>query len=136
MKYFSKKVTYQGITFDSNKERDRYIVLKDMERKGEIKGLELQKYFELIPKQVYHKTIQLKTKTKIVERVDEKAVGYHCDFFYFDCKHSQYVIEEIKSKATMAIRDYPLRRKLVKLVVKRLNEQAGTELYIFNEIVK
>ncbi len=136
MKYFSKKVTYQGITFDSAKERDRYIMLKDMERKGAIKGLELQKHFELLPKQVKYVTIQLKTKTKVVERVDEKAVGYHCDFFYFNCKTGQYVIEEIKSKATMLIRDYSLRRKLVKLIIKRMNEQAGAELYVFNEIVK
>lgn len=136
MKYFSKKVEYKGIKFDSTKERDRFIVLQDMERRGEIKGLELQKYFELIPKQVRKETIQLKTKTKVVERVDEQAVGYHCDFFYFDCKNSTYVIEEVKSKMTMMVRDYPLRRKLVKLMIKKLNEQAGAELYVFNEIVK
>ena len=136
MKYFNKKVTFQGITFDSTKERDRYLILKDKQRRGEISNLELQKYFELLPKQIRQETIQLKTKTKKVEKVDERAVGYHCDFYYFDCKKDVWVIEEVKSKATMMVRDYPLRRKLVKLMVEKMNDDAGKEMYVFNEIVK
>ncbi len=134
MKYFNKKTVYQGIKFDSNAERDRYIVLKDMERRGEISGLVLQKYFEVLPKQVVYKTIKLKTKTKIIERVDEKAVGYHCDFYYYDCKRNVYVIEEVKSKETAKARDYPLRRKLVKLMIRRANERSRNN-YVFNEII-
>lgn len=136
MKYFSKKVEYKGIKFDSVAERNRYIVLKDMEKKGEIAGLELQKVFETLPKITREETIQLKTKTKVVTRVDEKATHYHADFFYFDNKTNQWVIEEVKSEGTAKIRDYTLRRKLVKLMVIRLNEKAGCEKYVFREIIK
>lgn len=135
MKYFNKKVEYQGLKFDSRVERDRYIKLKDFERKGFIDGLELQKGFELLPKQMRTEVVQLKTKTKTVERVDERAVHYHADFFYHDISADVYVVEEIKSKATALVRDYPLRRKLVKLMIRRLNEEAGCEKYIFNEVV-
>lgn len=134
MKYFNKKVFYDNIKFDSCKERDRYIVLKDMERKGAIRALELQKYFEILPKQIVYKVRRLKTKKKIEERVDESAVGYHCDFYYFDVKRNVYVIEEVKSKETAKVRDYPIRRKLIKLMIRRMNEE-GVNV-IFNEIIK
>lgn len=41
-KYNAKKVTYQGITFDSKRERDRWIVLCGMQKRGEIFDLERQ----------------------------------------------------------------------------------------------
>lgn len=133
MKYFNKPTFYKGIKFDSIKERDRYILLKSLEAKGEISELELHKYFEVLPKQVVYKTIRLKTKTKIIERVDEKSVGYHCDFYYFDKKRNTYVIEEVKSTKTANVRDYPIRRKLVKLMVRNMCEN-GTNV-VFNEVL-
>lgn len=135
MKYFSKKVEFFGIKFDSKRERDRYIVLRNMENKGEISELTLQKDFELLPKQMRKERVVLKTKTKIVEKVDELAVHYHCDFYYKDNKTGQYIIEEVKSPMTALVRDYPLRRKLVKLLVKKMNEEAGEEKYVFKEII-
>ena len=42
-KYHNKKVTIDGITFDSKKEARRYQELKLLERAGEIQNLELQK---------------------------------------------------------------------------------------------
>lgn len=102
---------------------------------GKIEKLKLQECFETLPKQMKLVPVKMKTKTKYVERVDEMAVHYHADFFYYDCLSHKYIIEEVKSAATAKVRDYPLRRKLVKLMVKRLNEQAGEELYVFNEII-
>ena len=43
MKYFAKKVKYDGKTFDSKTEVERYIMLKDKQKKGIISHLELQK---------------------------------------------------------------------------------------------
>lgn len=136
MKYFNHVVEYQGIKFASITERNRYLVLKSMERKGEIHSLELQKEFVTLPKIIRYDTVQLKTKTKVVERVDEPATKYHADFYYYDNKLGVWVIEEIKSKATRRIRDYSLRRKLVKLMVARMNEEAGEKKYVFKEITK
>lgn len=46
-KYGNVKVTINGITFDSGKEADRYLVLKSKEAAGEISHLELQPKFYL-----------------------------------------------------------------------------------------
>lgn len=105
------------------------------ELQGTIKHLELQKEFELLPKQTKLVKVQLKTKSKLVERVDEKAVHYHADFFYFDTFTQKWIIEEVKSKMTAQVRDYPLRRKLVKLMIKRMNDALHEELYSFREII-
>ena len=48
-KYGSRKVTLDGITFDSQKESNRYAELKLLERAGEVVKLELQPEFELMP---------------------------------------------------------------------------------------
>lgn len=135
MKYFSKKCEYKGIAFDSRAERDRYILLSSLQDKGMIEGLELQKEFEILPKQIGTRTVTLKTKTKEVEYVDEQAVKYHADFFYYDVTKQRYVIEELKSKMTMKVRDYPLRRKLVKLMVRRINDKIGYEQFEFSEVI-
>lgn len=136
MKYFAHKVKYKDLTFDSKAERDRYIYLHQQEQMGKISQLEMQKEFELLPKQYRTEIVHLKTKDKIVQKVDEQAVKYHCDFFYYDKQNELYIIEEIKSKMTAMIRDYPLRRKLVKLMVKRMNSELGRETYLFREIIK
>ena len=135
MKYFAKKVKSDVKTFDSKTEVERYIMLKDKQKKGIISHLELQKEFELLPKQMKQVKVQLKTKVKTVERVDEKAVHYHCDFFYFDVLTQKWIIEEVKSKMTAKVRDYPLRRKLVKMMIRRMNESKGVDLYAFKEII-
>ena len=47
-KYHNTKVIYNGIKFDSKKERDRYITLNQLEKAGIIKELELQPKFLLL----------------------------------------------------------------------------------------
>ena len=44
-KYHNTKVIYNGIKFDSKKERDRYIQLKQLHSLGQIESLELQPKF-------------------------------------------------------------------------------------------
>ena len=46
-KYFAKKTTIDGITFDSKKEAKRYSDLKLLEKAGKISDLEIQVPFEL-----------------------------------------------------------------------------------------
>ena len=67
-KYGNTKVEYNGIKFDSKREMQRYLVLKDAESKGIITNLVLQPKFELIPavRETYIK--HLKTKDKECER--------------------------------------------------------------------
>ena len=48
-KYKNKKITIDGITFDSQLEANRYCELKLLFKAGEISQLRLQPEFELIP---------------------------------------------------------------------------------------
>ena len=49
-KYGAKKVTIDGIKFDSKMESEYYLYLKEQKKNGEIKHFELQPVFELQPK--------------------------------------------------------------------------------------
>lgn len=134
MKYFSKKVRNQYGEFDSETEFNRYLYLKHLEDVGEIRDLQRQVRFEIIPKLVKNVEVQLKTKVKIVQRVEEKAAHYTCDFTYIE-KGGKYIIEEQKSKGTMLARDYPLRKKLIKQIIHKHNEEVGFEDWVFREIL-
>lgn len=131
-KYGASKVTFQGITFDSKVEMQRYLYLKDMERKGEISGLRRQVKFEIIPKVTKEFPKQLKTKVKYETRVVEKATSYTCDFLYKE--KGKYVIEDVKNAYSQDIRDYPLRRKLMVQKIYTHNAK-GRGQWIFREAV-
>jgi len=47
-KYGNKKVTIQGIKFDSKWEGERYLYIKSLERAGVVKDLELQVRYNLL----------------------------------------------------------------------------------------
>ena len=110
-KYHNRKVTLDGITFDSKREATRYAELKLLEKAGVIQKLELQKTFELIPAQYeqisrdeYIKSKGRKTKGKCIER----AVTYKADFCYW--KDGKQIVEDTKGMKTQA---YIIKRKLL-----------------------
>lgn len=106
-KYRNKKVTADGITFDSKKEAKRYAELKLLERAGEIKHLALQVPFELIPTQRELDTIGKNGgvhKGKVIER----AVIYKADFTYW--QGNEFVVEDTKGFRTP---EYVIKRKLM-----------------------
>ena len=92
-KYHNKRVTVDGITFDSVKEASRYQELRMLERAGEITGLVRQQKIELIP------------KTKLY-----RACYYVCDFIYFDKRENKTIYEDVKGVRT---KEYLLKRKLL-----------------------
>lgn len=132
-KFNARKVINAFGKFDSNTEFERYLYLRRLEQVHEISNLTRQPEFEIIPKLTYTKHIQLKTKVKDVERVDEYAAHYTPDFQYI--KNNKIVIEEVKSEATAKENDYILRRKLLKHKIVQWNKEAGFEKYVFNEII-
>lgn len=111
-KYGNKKVEYDGILFDSTKEKNRYIVLKQAEREGLISELTLQPRWELLPakKETYVK--HLKTKDKVCERTLMLPIHYTADFSYI--KDGVLVVEDVKSSPKLLSRDVPLRLKMMK----------------------
>lgn len=89
-----------GISFDSRKEANRYIYLKQHEKAGLISGLELQKKFVLIPKQTDGK--------KTVER----ECAYYADFVYI--KDGETVVEDVKGyRKGGAYAVFVIKRKLM-----------------------
>ena len=134
MKYFAKKIKNEYGVFDSKSEYERFLYLKKLEDTGEISYLKQQVRFEIIPALIKKVEKKLKTKTKIEEKVDERAKHYTADFTYVN-KNGQYVISEVKSVGTMAARDYPLRRALVKRMIYLHNEEVGFEDWVFEEYI-
>jgi len=91
-KYGNTKIRVDGRRFDSKREAARWQELKLLERAGEIKGLERQVEYELIPKQP-----------------GERAVKYIADFRYID-HDGKTVVEDTKGVKTPV---YILKRKLL-----------------------
>ena len=103
-KYGNKKVVNQYGSFDSKKEFERYLVLLDMEKKGEISSLERQIPYEVIPTQYEMVPIQLKTKVKKQKRIKERATYYYADFTY---------VEDVKASAKFQDDVYRIKKKLM-----------------------
>lgn len=95
-KYGSRKVTIDGVTYDSLKEYHRFCDLKLMQRAGIITGLQRQVKYELIPTQ------------RINGKVIERPVNYYADFVYK--MDRQLVVEDIKGYKTP---EYVIKRKLM-----------------------
>lgn len=109
-KYNNKKVEYNGILFDSKKEKDRFVFLKESEEQGLISNLQRQVKFELLPaiKEKYIK--HLKTKEKECERTVQLAISYTCDFQYE--KDGVMVVEDIKPSPALIPKEFVLKEKL------------------------
>ena len=97
-KYRNKKVEYDGIKFDSIKEKANWIKYKLLEQSGEIHGLQRQVKWELI------KTFKLNDKTY-------RATYYISDIQYYDKEGKLHVID-VKSPATRT-QVYQLKKKLM-----------------------
>lgn len=113
IKYHNIKTkTSDGIEHDSRTEARRWIELKLLERAGEIKDLQRQVKYVLIPAQ--YETIvryskkgeRLKDGTKLIER----ECAYVADFVYTDVKTGKTVVEDTKGVRT---KEYIIKRKLM-----------------------
>lgn len=83
-----------GITFDSRKEADRYLVLKGMEEDGAIEDLRRQVRYELVP-------------AFDVDGRHYRPVYYVADFVYVE--DGKEVVEDVKGMRTDV---YKLKSKL------------------------
>ena len=120
-KYKNEKVEFDGIKFDSKRERDRYMVLKDAERRGVISELKCQPKFTLIPAQYHEEAKQLKTKVKMVKKCDFLAITYTGDFQYV--KDGKIVVEDVKGMVTP---EYKLKEKMMAyfhhIIIRRIKK--------------
>lgn len=111
-KYNNTKVEFDGIKFDSKKEMQRYLALKDAQEKGMISDLKLQVRFELIPAVKEEYVEHLKTKDRIKTRTLQLPITYTCDFLYI--KDGETIVEDVKASPKIASLDksFILKEKL------------------------
>ena len=97
MKYGNRKVSVNGIKFDSMREANRYVELSLLQRAGEISDLRLQVPFELVPK-------QKDSKGRVI-----REIRYIADFVYIE--KGKCIVEDAKGVRT---KEYALKKKLMK----------------------
>ena len=91
-KYNAIKCDYDGFSFDSKKERDRYLELQLLLAASHISDLEVHPRFDLM--------------------VNGQKIGrYTADFRY--TQNGQTIVEDVKSPPTRKARDYRLRKKIL-----------------------
>lgn len=114
LKYGNKKVEYDGHKFDSQRERDRYIFLKEKEKEGIIRYLELQPEFELIPSQYEIEEISTKKGIKEKKVIIERALKYRADFSYvLSSKPGDLIIEDVKISPKLRPIEFKIKKKLM-----------------------
>ena len=105
-KYNNKKAEYydpdrkETLTFDSVKEYEYYLILKDRERKGEIIDLARQVEIEIQP------------SFKRADGKIERPIKYIADFAYNDLKRRTHYVDVKGGEATKT-HTYKLKRKLL-----------------------
>ncbi len=92
-KYGSKNTIIDGVSFDSKKEALRFVQLRQLEKDGKIRQLELQKRFDFVLN-------------------DVKICSYVADFVYFT--DERRVVEDVKSEFTKKLPVYRIKKKMMK----------------------
>lgn len=100
-KYHAEKYTVYGMTFDSKREGEEYLIYRDMLLRGKLKKLECQPTFELLP------TFKSFGKT-------QKGIKYTPDFL-LTYPDGRQVAVEVKGYRTA---DYVIRAKLFRWFYK------------------
>ncbi|SRR6266446_5043440 len=93
-KYHNVKTTVEGIVFDSRKESQRWVRLRQWERTGRIADLKRQ-----VPLKCVVAGVLICT--------------YKADFRYRIVLTGTVIYEDVKSKMTARLRDYKIKKKLV-----------------------
>lgn len=96
-KYHNRRVTVDGISFQSVKEASRWQQLKFLERAGKITGLNRQIRIEVVPKTKLH-----------------RARYYLADFVYFDKEQGKTIYEDVKGyRKGVAYQLFTLKRDVL-----------------------
>jgi len=99
-KYFNKKVIYDNYSFDSKKERDRYIVLKAWARNNLITNFLVKPKF---PFDINGKPIKANDKRS-------RQICYIADFSYVE--NGKIIVEDVKSSFTKRDKVFRLKKAL------------------------
>lgn len=115
-KYKNKKVCVNGLQFDSRKEANHYLKLLEKQQNGEIRDLETQVKYVLIPAQYesYERYGKKGQKLKDGRRMVERETSYIADFVYVDNATGETVVEDVKGyRRDGAYNIFTIKRKLM-----------------------
>ena len=115
-KYHNKPVVYDGIKFDSTKEGNYYLYLKQLQENGEISNLRMQVPYEIIPAVYGTRIKQLVRKTKEVKYCIQQATRYFADFVYIETKTGKEHVVDVKGKTAPLTEGFRLKWKLMQYV--------------------
>ena len=112
-KYHNTKKQIDGIWFDSTKEGNYYLYLKQLVDEGKISNLRLQVPYQIIPAVYTEEVKHLKTKDKIVQRCIQRATHYVADFVYTVTDTGLEEVVDVKSEITRKNPEYRLKKKMM-----------------------
>lgn len=112
-KYHNRKVVVDGIVFDSMKEANRWKELKVLERAGQVRDLQRQVKFRLIPAQREWTDETTATGKPKKGKLLEHECSYIADFTYKN-RYGLLVVEDVKGyKKGEAYALFVIKRKLM-----------------------
>jgi hypothetical protein len=116
-KYNARKVMFDGIEFDSKKELNRWLELKDQEECEVISNLRRQVEYVLIPNQYAESTEVYKKGKKKGQpkqgKLLERKLSYIADFVYTDAT-GKTIVEDVKGyRGGQAYSVFKIKRKLM-----------------------
>lgn len=120
-KFKAKKTSYNGITYDSKKEKKRALELELMQKNGKISELKRQVKF------ILQDSFKLIDKSKKSGFKTILAIRYIADFTYFDCVKNCFVIEDVKGYRT---RDFNIKWKMLEYLHKEQINKKEIELRV------
>jgi len=123
-KYHNQPVVYDGITFDSIHEKQRWCFLKLMERAGKISNLRFHVPFTLIPKGAVALLRMPDGKEVEIQKFDRKRY-YEADFVYIN-KKGEEIVEDFKGFETETFKQKRILFNIIYgkdiKIVKQINE--------------
>lgn len=101
-KYRNKKITFQGLKFDSKLELQRWLYLSALQQQGKIFNLQRQVKYTLIPRQI----------DSVTRKTIEREIAYIADFVYSVAseRKTETIIEDAKGIKTDV---YKMKRKMM-----------------------
>lgn len=113
-KYHNSKVYIDNYTFDSKREGNVYLQLKDLQSRGCISDLEIHPKWELQPKLTEKYVKHLKTKDKECERTVLLPITYEADFAFNH--RGKYVVVDVKISKALLPKEYQIKKKMMRYV--------------------
>ena len=111
-----KKPVHDNIRFDSQRELERYLVLKLMQKAGEISELKLQPKYPIVIG-----GIEIRIKSRRYH-VNGRILTYVADFRYRDTTTGELVIEDVKMQSGHLTEGYKIKRGLMEAMGYRIVE--------------